>query len=802
MSETATFPIGSLVKARGREWVVVPSDDEEVLRVRPLGGVAEEECAIIPELETIAPARFELPDPDKAGDCRTSALLRNALRLNMRATTGPFRAFSRISVEPRPYQLVPLIMALRQETIRLLIADDVGVGKTVEALLIARELLDRGEIQRFCVLCPAHLCGQWVAELADKFQIEAQAVQPGTVARLERECGQGRSLFDVFPFTVVSIDYIKSDRRKFEFLRSCPELVIVDEAHVCSDSSRKAQQQRHRLLRDLSEDADRHMLLVSATPHSGIEEAFRSLLALVDPALDNLPEDLSGDHNRRHRELLAKHLVQRRRADITSYLGEDTPFPDREEREVSYKLGKDYRAFLEKVEQFVFDTLSDVHTPNSYKDKVRWWAALGLLRCVASSPAAAGMALKTKAVGLTSQDAKEVDALGRSLVMDGDPLSDEAEESDAIAGADFTEDDEPNAYLRKKLNALAKEAESLHGKAKDTKLKTAVDEISLLLNDGYSPIVYCRYIPTAEYVAEHLGKILKGVEVMAVTGRLHPTARNEAVEELGKHPKRVLVCTDCLSEGINLQEHFTAVFHYDLSWNPTRHEQRDGRVDRFGQGKQTVRSVCFYGVDTKIDGVVLDVLIRKHKTIKKSLGVSVPVPRDSNSVMDALLEAIFLRRDDDSQQLKFDSILQEAEQGFQTEWESSGDREKKSRTLFAQHAINTDEVALELAEAREAAGTPTDLREFMCDSMQLMGGVVAENRDSTFTFDVREIPMSAKQAIGVNKKFNGSFANPAPEHAPFLQRTHPIVAGLAGFVADRALSGHANSIAARCGVLR
>jgi superfamily II DNA/RNA helicase len=105
----------------------------------------------------------------------------------------------------------------------------------------------------------------------------------------------------------------------------------------------------------------------------------------------------------------------------------------------------------------------------------------------------------------------------------------------------------------------------------------------------------------------------KGVEITAVTGVLAPADRETRVHELAKADRRVLVCTDCLSEGINLQDSFNAVVHYDLSWNPTRHEQREGRVDRYGQASTTVRVVTYYGVDNQIDGLVLDVLLKKHR---------------------------------------------------------------------------------------------------------------------------------------------------------------------------------------------
>jgi len=228
------FTVGSLVKARGREWVVLPESEEDLLVLRPLGGTEDEVAGIYLPLEHVEPAQFNLPDPAHVGDHRSCRLLRDAVRLASRASAGPFRSFARIACEPRPYQLVPLLMALRLDPVRLLIADDVGIGKSIEACLVARELLDRGEITRVAVLCPPHLAEQWQAELSQKFHIEAELVLTSTAGRLERGCRVGQSLFEVYPHVVVSMDFIKSDRRRDEFARTCPEFVIVDEAHTCA----------------------------------------------------------------------------------------------------------------------------------------------------------------------------------------------------------------------------------------------------------------------------------------------------------------------------------------------------------------------------------------------------------------------------------------------------------------------------------------------------------------------------------------------------------------------------------------
>jgi len=152
----------------------------------------------------------------------------------------------------------------------------------------------RGSSRPLVVLCPPHLAEQWQRELAEKFHIEAELVLSGTIQRLERDLPLGVSVFDRHRFTIVSTDFIKSARRAEDFILKCPEFVIVDEAHGCTLAGGvgRGRQQRFELLRRIAADASRHLLLVTATPHSGNEDAFRSLLSLLDVEFADLPTDL------------------------------------------------------------------------------------------------------------------------------------------------------------------------------------------------------------------------------------------------------------------------------------------------------------------------------------------------------------------------------------------------------------------------------------------------------------------------------------------------------------------------------
>lgn len=810
------FAVGSLVHARGREWVVLPPDDPECLLLRPLGGSEDEIVGILPALEEIRPASFDLPDPADLGDAWTCGLLRDAVRLGFRATSGPFRSFGHIAVEPRPYQLVPLLMAMKQSPVRLLIADDVGIGKTVEAALIARELLDRGEVKRLAVLCPPQLAEQWQAELVDKFHIQAELVLPSTVRKLERGLNIGTSLFDVYPFTIVSLDYIKSDRRRAEFLRTCPEMVIVDEAHACASSSGgRATMQRFGLIKDLSANPDRHMLFVSATPHSGKDDVFRSLLCFLRPSFADLPEDLSGKENEDHRKALAEHFVQRRRADIRAYMEIDTPFPERLTQESTWKLTPEAKSLFGRIISLARETIERSQDGTKFQQRISWWSALALLRSVASSPAAAAATLRSRATGMDSpDDLKLVDELGRQSVFDLTDLEG-VDGLDTVPGADDTEleaDQSEQSRYKERLRRLAKDAEALCG-SKDNKLQGMIRLAKKLLEEGYAPIVFCRFIHTAEYLAEHLRTALRGVEVMAVTGMLPPSEREFRVHELGKHHKRLLVCTDCLSEGINLQERFNAVVHYDLSWNPTRHEQREGRVDRFGQPKSTVRVITYYGLDNQIDGIVLDVLLRKHEAIRKALGVSVPVPEDSDKVMQAILEGLLLRGKDKvpaQQQLiipGLEKYIQPEADRLAKEWEIVAKREeKRSRTMFAQQAIKVDDVARELEAANEAAGSAASVETFTTEALKRLGAThTRKNLPGErvgHVFSLAGLELRTRNRLDLPDTLQAVFALPVSEGQTYLARTHPYVERLATDLMATALDPLEKSLARRAGAMR
>jgi superfamily II DNA or RNA helicase len=773
---TVNFAPGDLVRARGREWVALPSVLDGILALRPLSGSESDLMFLDPALEIlpVEPACFDLPADATATVQAKAALLADAMRLTLRRGAGPFRSAAQLAFEPRTYQLVPLLMALRLRVPRLLIADDVGIGKTIEAGLILRELMDRGEVDAFSVLCPPHLVEQWVGELKMRFGIEAVAVTSGSAARLERGLPLAQTLFQAYPYTVVSLDYIKAEKRREGFARACPDFVIVDEAHACV-GSHKGKQQRFELLAGLARDLERRLILLTATPHSGDEEAFGRLLSLIEPSFGFMNFD-----DARYRERLARHFVQRQRIDLVSgEWDEQRAFPRHETTELPYRLSQTHLDFQETVLDYCFGIVARAGFEQRDR-RLAFWGTLALMRCVGSSPAAALSALRNRM-------ANEGDRLEPQI------YDEDSDDEDAV-------DIEPSTGFETDpaLLALVRQAEDLAHKA-DPKLTALIDALTPLVKKGANPVVFCRYLATAEHVRDGLRKAFPKLVIEAVTGVLTPDERRARVADMApadeaKDSQRILVATDCLSEGINLQQLFDSVVHYDLSWNPTRHQQREGRVDRFGQPSELVRSIMMFSPDSAIDGAVLDVILRKAEEIRKATGVTVPLPEERGPVTDALMASMMLRRGG-SRQLALDLRLDDGTKAMETRWRDASESEKKSRARFAQNAMKPEEVAPEWEKVRTLLGSPQDAQIFIERAMSRFG-VPLEPRKSVFIAHVHALESGLKERLN-QRNLTGSvrlaIVEPAPSGTALLTRTHPLTATLAEALLEASLDPEALS---------
>lgn len=780
------FNPGNLIRARGREWVVQSGSDAHWLRLRPLGGSDDDSISLIPdlELEPVLPATFPWPDPEQSGNHAAARLLRDALRLKLRAGAGPFRSFGNMAVEPRAYQLVPLLMALRLSTVRLLIADDVGIGKTIEAGVIVRELMDRGEIRKLAVLCPPHLVEQWQSELENRFNLQNVALTSASASRIERDLPHGITLFDHHPVIVVSLDYIKSERHREHFLSIAPECIIVDEAHTCATAGR-GKQLRFELLHRLSQEPERHLILLTATPHSGDETAFYNLLSLLSPDFLELQGRTKADDPLRQR--LARHFVQRRRRDIAEWQAETEDgrgFPRRMKTEITYQLTGQWGDFFDEVQAYCLEMAENIEQREGGNARLIWYATLALLRCVASSPAAAVKALTGR--------------LERGMVEDDLPADDRLHdgEADDLESSDL----EPPGQIEEtgRLQTLIERAEGLSGQRGDPKLAVLIEHLRDILEDGYHPVVFCRYVATAHYVAHHLRQAFPQALIEAITGELPSEERRERIDAMEEGEPRILVATDCLSEGINLQHLFTAVVHYDLAWNPTRHEQREGRVDRFGQRAPEVRCTMLYGQDNPVDGFVLQVILRKADKIHEELGVLIPLPEDEQRINQALVKAALMKRSEirqKTQQLTLDfGESEELLKPLEAQWRNALEKARVNRTVFAQRRIRPDEILPEWQRQQDALGSARDVQRFVESACARLNSPLEPARGQQYRFLPQHLPEALRQRLtdeGLNR----------PQQLDFneLHRSHPLVAVLAEHVLEESLQGQ-GSLAARSAV--
>ena len=414
------------------------------------------------------------------------------------------------------------------------------------------------------------------------------------------------------------------------------------------------------------------------------------------------------------------------------------------------------------------------------------------------------MALRTRlqaAEGETEQaQLADLDQAASETVMD--EAADDSLTLNESVPAGTVEAPEDVAALRQ----LIARADALRGPKQDPKLKALIDEMRQLISAGFKPVVFCRYIATAHYAGEELKAALpkENTHVDVVTGELTSDQREDRVEAFGdlyKGVTPVLVATDCLSEGVNLQSHFDAVVHYDLTWNPTRHEQREGRADRFGQASPIVRALMLYGEDNPVDGAVLRVILRKAERIRKELGVAVPLPSDNSKVVDAIMRAVLLQGVDASRIRQMPLDFGDTEVEVDDAWQTAKD--KMTRTVFAQRRLRPDEVLPEWRKSVSVLGGQDDVARFVRLAAERLGAAL-DQRNGYSHLPVGHFPgplQDRLDAFGFKPSARIAFDQPAPAGAVYIHRAHPLVSTLADYVAEQALDADRPEIGARASAM-
>ena len=494
------------------------------------------------------------------------------------------------------------------------------------------------------------------------------------------------------------------------------------------------------------------------------------------------------------RSELGRHFVQRHRIDIENDWDGKAIFPRRLTKEVDYALTHDWSAYLELIYAHCRE-LARRAADQGVQAAFYGYTALALLRCASSSPAAAAKAFQNRLDRLASDD---------------EPAADDADD-DALPSLAGFEDAADLRTLRRLATELAGAADP-----KLAALDKTLDEL-LAGPDPFHPVVFCSYVETAKYVAEHLRARYspRGFDVRAVTGEIASADRELLVDELAQSEQRILVATDCLSEGINLQHGFDAVVHYDMVWNPTRHEQREGRVDRYGQPRPEVRCVLLYSHENPVDGLVLNVIVRKAREIHKELGVTVPIPADDARVNAAILQAVLLKeKSGDKQQMDFlDELFAGSAElkALDDVWTDARESEKRNRTIFAQKGLRPADVAPEIEKTTAALGSEADVARFVSHALAALGAPLGDASGvCTFSPALLDAPLRERleeAGVDVSRPRRIAFSQTAADGHPgveFVSRTHPLVSTLADCTLESALADEPSGkvLATRAAVFR
>ena len=343
-------------------------------------------------------------------------------------------------------------------------------------------------------------------------------------------------------------------------------------------------------------------------------------------------------------------------------------------------------------------------------------------------------------------------------------------------------------HQRRQLRRFAERLDAFAGTDDDQKLFAASIVLEDWVSTGFNPVVFCRFIETANYVGEHLAPLLTAkvpqLDLQVVTSEDPDDLRRQRIEGMAGDRPRILIATDCLSQGINLQDLFTAVLHYDLPWNPNDLEQREGRVDRFGQQAPAVKACLLYGVDNPIDGIVLDVLLRKVREIKRTTGINVPFPEDSQSIIDTITQSLLLnpnrriqtRYAQQATLFDFSDFAEaaEAKENITRKIDEAAEREKTSRSIFAQNAIRAQEIEEDLRAVDEAIGDPGAVKDFVNGALGNLFGVQVTTEENGFGIVTGNLPAQLGGLLPEGRLVKISFESPTPEGYHYVGKKPPL----------------------------
>jgi superfamily II DNA or RNA helicase len=747
------FAPGTVIRNRSRLWRVDGQEGDVLIATSIDGGEAEQSKFHVP-FEDIQPGRLEPPSPGIVGHIQAQDLLLRAYRLSLLHGTAPLISLQRSRVIPKDYQLVPVVMALEMPRVRMLVADDVGLGKTIEAGLIITELLARQMATRLLVIVPANLREQWREALDYFFHIPARIISTRHRREMERELPAGANPWEHYRFLITSVDYAKQAGVKNQILEQRWDAVVIDEAHQVAKPHQSRPDQRMRMDRwELAEalassDRVRHLLLLTATPHNGYTDSFASLLRMLDVGAVTGPvhdPDIV-------RPMAKRHVCQRRREDVEAWFQDDpsrSPFPERDQDEVivpptSYEMDA-----IRAVEDYGNQVLRQASVGSVQARTLAHWTVMHLHKRALSSPDALRCSLRNRRERLR-QRLKEATAeadempippdVARANVLDedtGERLTDE-EAGQRTERVVYGSPEEIQSELELLEDVLAK-AEKVTP-SRDNKLAKLLDTVLReRLRTEPKVVIFTRYVDTMKYLEEQIGrnKRYANATVLTIHGGLNERQRQDVFLAFERAEVGILVATDAISEGINLQHAAAQVIHYELPWNPNRLEQRNGRVDRFGQRKPVVY-VRTMVMDETLDATILKVLVEKATQIRRDYGFSPPYFGDETSILDLLeqhevtLGPKQLDLFDWQAGRSTEGEGQTKDVGLEDPFSAETLERIKGDSFYGQTHISLPEIERRLEETASTVGSPEQIRAFVFSGLSRFNCSVAENGDGSW----------------------------------------------------------------------
>jgi len=522
--------------------------------------------------------------------------------------------FGRVALEP--YQCAPALRLINKPRPSLLIADDVGLGKTIEAGLALLELMARGRAGRVLVVAPPGLLRQWQEEMDEKFGLKFVLIENAAgLAREQGELPAGMSPWDVLPRVLTSVDFIKKETVRNRALRKKWDLIIADEAHALAEAGtpRNPYRTQRTRLGTALRDSTRGLILLTATPHNGYPHSFRSLIELVEPTAATLHGDEAAVIRR-----IERARIRRLKPQITrkNKAGKQEPvFPPRTIEGMPVKLADDELGLLNRIASYCSKTArqaaeTDAADIVSFAMQIIKKRALSSRAALVSTIEHRLNALKQaeEAESVTREEVREL-----QLALPLDEASAERAAVRLIRSVIPREEKQRKGEIRL-LNGIKKLLTGI--KRPDPKLSALVAELLALRKQGEKVIVFTEYLDTLGAIRELLDvtPALRGRYVV-LRGGMAPRQRTKVQDQFETDAISILLATDAASEGLNLQRSCHHLIHIELPWNPNRLEQRNGRIDRYGQTQPPQIRYLFYPDSPEDD--ILDQLIRKIERMQQ-----------------------------------------------------------------------------------------------------------------------------------------------------------------------------------------